>query len=501
MRYVLGMDIGTTAIKGALYDENGKMCGSSTSEYDLLTPYGDVAEQRFEVYEEAFCNTIAKVLAETKVPETAVSCMGFSATGETVVVVDKKGKPLRNVIAWLDNRAFEEADYLNKKYDAEEIQKRTGWPAIHPGMPASKILWIKNHEPEIFREIGKVLSIKDYFIYLLTGRYLSEDSLMCDCMYWDMRTRTYWPEMLEELGLSKEQLPEILPPGTGIGKITEEAAAKYGLGREITINLGGMDQACGAIGAGNIRPGRLSESTGSALVALSMVNRFPAGADKNVPVFASALSGMYMLHTFSTGAIVMRWFRDEFCRLEKIVESETKINAYALMDQAVLSTPAGNDGMIMLPYLQGAGAPDIDEKATGVYMGITAATTKAHFIRAIMEGLALVLRRMAEGMEEAGVNVEEICSLGGGAKSDVWCRIKADVTGRTVKVVSDSECAPALGGAILAGVAEGIWPSVQEAVSQFVKFDKVYEPNPEYREIYDGMYKKFLRIQKSLKSI
>ena len=242
----------------------------------------------------------------------------------------------------------------------------------------------------------------------------------------------------------------------------------------------------------------LSESTGSALVALSMSNTFTVDPQKAVPTFSSAIPGLYMLHTFSTGAIVMRWFRDEFCELEKQEELSSGINAYTSIDELVKKVPCGCDGLIMLPYLQGSGAPDLNENATGTIHGITASTTKAHFARAIMEGIALVLRRMVEGTENLGIPVEAILSLGGGARSDVWCQIKADVTGKMVKVVADSEYAPSLGSVILAGSAGGIWPSVEAAVDELIHFDKIYNPNPEARHIYEGLYQQFQDLQNRL---
>ncbi len=501
MNYVLGIDIGTTAIKAALFDENGFIQGSATKEYELIAlPTGEI-EQNFEVYEKAFKDAISGAIAMSGAAHEDVVCLGISATGETILFIDEEDKPLRKVITWLDNRAVEEAAYLNSCFNRKEFLQRTGWSTVHPGTPAAKILWVKRHEPDIFRKSQKIVLIKDYFIFRLTGKYVSEDSLMCDSMYWDMGNRQYWPEMLEKLDVIAEMLPEVCQPGMELDTVTPEAAAEFGLNTQMRINVGGMDQACGAIGAGNIRSGMLSESTGSALVALSIVDEFVVDQNGIVPTFAAGIPGQYMLHTFSTGAIVMKWFRDEFCLMEKSVGALTGINSYALIDKEVEMVEAGSDGLIMLPYLHGKGAPDLNEKAKGVFFGITSAHTKRHFSRAIMEGIAMTLRRMLEGTEALGIKVREIRSLGGGAKSSAWCQIKADVLGLPVKVIKDSESAPCMGAAILAGVANGMWPSVGHAVDRFVLFEKTCFPNPKLKEVYESAFKKFKELDNRVSDI
>ncbi len=300
MNYVLGIDIGTTAIKAALFDENGFIQGSATKEYELIAlPTGEI-EQNFEVYEKAFKDAISGAIAMSGAAHEDVVCLGISATGETILFIDEEDKPLRKVITWLDNRAVEEAAYLNSCFNRKEFLQRTGWSTVHPGTPAAKILWVKRHEPDIFRKSQKIVLIKDYFIFRLTGKYVSEDSLMCDSMYWDMGNRQYWPEMLEKLDVIAEMLPEVCQPGMELDTVTPEAAAEFGLNTQMRINVGGMDQACGAIGAGNIRSGMLSESTGSALVALSIVDEFVVDQNGIVPTFAAGIPApIYVAYFFN----------------------------------------------------------------------------------------------------------------------------------------------------------------------------------------------------------
>lgn len=497
-QYILSVDIGTTAIKGAVIGEDGVIRGSKTSEYELITlPTGEV-EQSMAVYERAFREAVAGAMAGAGVDKSEVACLGFSATGETVVCMDGEGRALRNVMAWMDTRSIREAEDLTGLFPREELLRRTGAPSIRPSFLASKILWVKRHEPEIFARTRTFAFIKDYFIQKLFGTCVSEDSLMCDAGCWDIPSRRYWAGMLEAIGIEESRLPEVVEPGTELGVITAAAAAEYGLDPRTRINVGGMDQACGAVGAGNLRPGVVSESTGSALVAVFLSDSFrydPSGA---IPMFCAGLPGQYMFQPFSTGAIIMKWYRDQFCGEERAAAAAAGLSAYDLMDRAAEKVPAGSEGLILLPYFQGSGSPDVNKKAKGVYYGLTGAHTRAHLARAAMEGLAMALRRMVEATEPLCARTAEIRSLGGGAKSGLWCQIKADVLNIPVKAVKNSESAACMGAAILAGVAAGIWPSAEDAAGRFVEISAIYLPQPRQAEIYRRSYEKYVEISRAL---
>ncbi len=501
MRYILGIDIGTTAIKGAVIGEDGKIYGSKTCEYPLTTyPSGEV-EADLQLYIDAFNGAVKGAVKEAAVDTADVRCIGFSSTAETCVFLDENNQPLCNVIAWMDTRGIKEAEYLSSKFAKEEIIRKVGFDGIYAIHPVSKILAVKNKTPEIFAKTRMFAQLKDYFIYRLTGTYYTEHSVASDHGFFDITNRCYWKEMLELVGIKEEYLPELVEPGTQLGRITPEAAAELGLGPEVMVNVGAFDQACGAIGAGNIKTGVASESTGSALVTVATIDQLSEEADGSVPTLCSGIPGKYIYQPYCTGSMIVKWFRDVFCEAEKKVEAETGLNAYTQMDELVKETPAGADGLIMLPYFQGSGIPELNENASGVFYGIHAGHTRGHFIRAIMEGLAIALKRMLECEAQLGASATEIRSLGGGSKSKAWCQIKADILGIPVKVVNNSESTPCLGGAILAGVANGIWPSVEYAVDRFVSIKETYEPNPANVELYDQLYQKYVQITKALNPV
>lgn len=498
MRYILGVDIGTTAIKATVIGEDGNVYGNKASEYPLTTlPTGEV-EAPLALYEEAFESAIKGAAADAAVDKKDIKCLGFSSTAETCVFLDENNEPLYNVIAWMDTRGIKEAEYLSEHFAKTDIIAKVGFDDFYAIHPVSKVLAVKNKYPDVFEKTRMFAGIKDYFIYELTGRYVTDHSLVSDDGYFDITNRCYWKEVLDFVGMDERYLPELAQPGTELGTITPAAAEKYGLDAETKINLGAFDQGCGAIGAGNIKPGVASESTGSALVTVSTIEELSPDSTGTVPTLCSGVPDKYMYQPYCTGSMIMKWYRDAFCEQEKAIEEETGLNAYTQMDEMVKQTPPGADGLIMLPYFQGSGIPELNENAQGVYYGVSASHTRGHFIRAIMEGLAIALKRMLECEMELGAEITEIRSLGGGAKSKVWCQIKADILGIPVKVLANSENTPCMGAAILAGVANGIWPSIEEAAEQFVSVKETYYPNPDNAAVYAKTYAKYVEITKAL---
>lgn len=499
MTYVLGIDIGTTAIKAAVFDKHGAIKGSYTCEYQLLTPASGFVELEAQTYVTAFKEAVSSAIRNSQISKEDIISLGISAQGETLFFLDENGLPVRRPIVWMDNRAHAEAEVIQAKFGRELVHKTTGQVGLSAISPAAKIQWVKTHEPEAFAKTCKFLLIEDYFIYLLTDKFASEDSLLCSTMYWDINTRTYWPEMLEYLGISQPQLPEIHYPGTAISTISVEAAQSFGLSGNTLVCLGALDQACGAIGVGNVKPGIFSESTGAALASVAMSTKPMIDPAGEIPCFASGIPGMYMVHAYSTGGMAIRWFRDTFCAPEIEAERAGAANAYQVIDQCVESVPAGSDGLRVIPHLQGSGPPDTDSTAKGVFLNVTLAHSKAHFARGIMEGVSMVLMRMIEATCSLGVDVKEIRSLSGGAKSAAWCQIKADASGLPVRTMQTTDIAACLGAAILAGVAAGVWKSVVDTASQIAQYDKQYEPRSQPKPLYDGMLVEYKTLMKELK--
>ncbi|MBC3193394.1 hypothetical protein H7X46_20235 [Pseudonocardia sp. C8] len=499
--YVLGVDVGTTAIKAAVFDDLGTEICSHTEEYSLLTPRAGHVELEPGTYTTTFALAVRRLLQGGAVPVDALSALGLSAQGETLLCLDENDEPISRAIVWMDNRATAESDDIEAHFGRSTIHSTTGQVAMDPIYPAAKILWLKRNEPDLFARTAKFVLLKDYLVHQLTGRLVSEDSLLCSTILWDINTRGYWPEMLEFLGITEDQLPEIAAQGEIVGKVGPAAEAELGLPAGLPVSVGALDQACGALGIGNAVPGIFSESTGSALASVTIVEELSLDPSGRVPCFAAALPGQYMLHNFSTGGMVMRWYRDQFCASEADIERLCGINAYYLIDQEVAEVEPGCEGLVVVPHLQGSGPPDLDPNARGVIFGLTLAHGKQHLARAIMEGVAMVLRRMIDSTAGLGVEVKEIISLSGGSKSDAWCQIKADATQLPVRTLSGAGSAACRGAALIAGVGAGVWESAVPVARSAVDYDRTFEPRAENAEAYEQLLTRFTTLQELLKPL
>jgi sugar (pentulose or hexulose) kinase len=490
---ILSVDLGTTAIKVALFATSGELKALSTQEYSLLTPQPSVVEGEVEAYWASFKRGILDIQTKSPFPTDSVRALGLSAQGETLFCLDREGRPLRNAIVWMDNRAQAEAENLTAEFTNEACYKVTGQVGFDPCWPAAKILWLRTNEPEIFKRTATFALIEDYFIYRMTGKLVSEGSLLCSTLYWNITTKQWWKEMLVRLGIGEQQLPEIREPGEAIGPILPTVARELGLSPDTIVCTGALDQAAGAIGVGNIAEGIFSENIGAALAICSPVRKPVFHESRILPIHYFSIPDMYMMHSFTTGGMVLRWFRDAFCDMEKTVGGLIGSDPYELMVREAATVAPGCEGLIMLPHLNGSMAPDGNPKAKGVFYGFTLKHQKPHFIRAIMEALGYLVRRNIEALEQLGITVGEIRSLGGGARSPVWNQMKADITARPLVTMQCAEAA-SLGAAILAGKAVGIYGDIAGACKEMIRPAARFEPNPVCREIYDRNYDNYKKL-------
>lgn len=497
MASILAFDLGTTALKCALHDLEGNILAKASEEYQLITPDADSVEMDVETYWQAFKSAVGNVLKESSVHPAEIKALGVSAQGETLILVDQDGKPLRRAIVWLDNRAQSEADRLGETFGHRNAYQITGQVKLVPTWPASKILWLRRNEPEIFEKTAKFLLIEDYFLFRLTGEYVCEGSLVTSTCYWNFQTRAWWKEMLQELGVSEQQLPQYRESGEPVGKLRTEIAAELGLSPNTIACTGALDQACGAIGVGNIKPGIFSENTGAALAICATINQPILDPGNQMPCHYHGVPGLYMLHTFTSGGIVMRWFRDEFAGMEMQVSKASGMDPYDLMGLAASRVVPGCEGLVMLPHLQGAMAPEANPKASGVFYGFTLRHGRSHFTRSIMEAVCFIVRRNIEVIEGLGVSVQEVRALGGGARSRIWKQMEADIIGRPVLTTTNEEAAT-LGAAILAGKAVGLYASVEEAAERMIQIKERFEPASMNRAIYDETFGTYIRLYEAL---
>jgi D-xylulose kinase len=492
---LLGVDLGTTAVKVALFDEKGRTAATSTQEYALRTPGPQQVEQDPEVYWQAFARGLREVLAAPGVRAADIAALGISAQGETLLAVDGDGRPLRPAIVWMDNRAQAESEELARALGNDRVHEVTGQVCMLPMWPAAKVLWLRRHEPDVFRRAARFLLIEDWFIHRLAGPFVAEGSLLCSTTWWDLRTKQYWPDMLAALGIGEERLPEVVEPGQAIGRLRPEAAAELGLDARTLVATGALDQACGAIGVGNIAPGVFSACTGSNVTVVAVVARPTIDPHRQLPCFYFGLPDTYMMHAFSmTGGMVLRWFRDEFGQEEMAAGGD----AYERLARAAAAVAAGSEGLVLLPHFQGAGPPESNPDARGVLYGLSLHHTKAHVTRAILESIAMIVHRMIDAVRAMGIEVHEIRCLGGGARSGVWNQIMADVNRLPVTTMQNTGDAACLGAAVLAGTAAGVWPSAAEALGSIIECKTRFQPDPATGDAYADAYRTYCRLYEAL---
>ncbi|WP_051845283.1 xylulokinase [Streptomyces sp. NRRL S-813] len=496
-RTVLAIDLGTTAVKCALYDTTGHQVADAAREYQLGTPGPDRVELDVETYWAAIRNCLADVWRRAGARRGEVRALALSAQGETLVPVDRTATALRPAIVWLDNRATDESAHLAQRFSSKDLYETTGQPQMLAAWPAAKILWLTRHEPRTAERTHRYLLIEDYVLARLTGEYVTEGSLATSTCYWNFRTKKWWPEMLEAIGISQSQLPDIVEPGAPVGRVLPQIADELGLDRSTLVCAGALDQACGAIGGGNTAPGEFSENTGAAVAICSTLDAPRLDPQAAVPVHYHGIPDTYMFHTFSGGGIVLKWFRDAFCEPQSQLAARAGRAAYDVLGDLAATVPAGADGLLVLPHLQGAMAPENNEDARGALVGLTLQHTRAHVVRAIMESIAFVVRRNIDVFTSAGVAIREIRALGGGSRSGIWKQIEADVTGRPVVTTAEPNAA-ALGAAILAGVGAGEWATIDQGVDATVRVATTYEPQAAAAAVYEERYAQYVAAYDAL---
>ena len=494
----LGIDAGTTAMKAALFDRTGRLLGLGYHEYSLDTPAPSRVELEPELYWQACCHAVRQAVEQSGLEPTEIAALSISCQGETLIPVDQSGRPTRSAIVWLDNRAMQEAKIIDSHFELEELYHTTGQPEVIATWPACKILWIKRNEPDVFGRTAKFLLLEDYLLHRITGQFVTELSLQASSIMVDIQSGVWWDPMLEFIGVTPDALGRLVGPGQPIGTISEAGREALGLSDRTVVVSGALDQAMGAVGAGNVNPGVATEMTGGALAIVLTLDRPLFDPQHRVPCHYHARDNTYCLLPWAqTAGMALRWFRDQFYGFETQVANESGLDAYDLMTRAAARVPAGSDGLVVLPHLEGAACPEFNAAAKAVFYGLTLRHTRPHFVRAIMESIAYMLKKNLSSVEQLGISVTDVRSIGGGARSDLWLQLKADVLQKPVHTTEVEEVS-ALGAAIVAAVGAGFFPSLESATSQMVRPRHTIQPNPSLCEVYSRGYADYLELYERL---
>ena len=458
---LLGIDIGTTSLKAAVFDGEGKRLSVRSIDYTLDT---DAETGYIEFNADEYIKMCKEVIADLEAECGKIDALSVDTQGETLILADAKGKALCPAVVWLDNRAVQEAEAIKAEFGNKLVYEVTGQPEITAGWPASKLLWFKNNRPEIFEKTEKIFMLEDWVLYKLSGEFVTEPTIQSSTTYYDITANKWWPEMLDFIGIGADKLPRIVPSASVVGEYNG-----------IKVVSGALDQIAGTIGCGVTNESVISEMTGTIMAICVMTDKLPKyNPDSIIPCHVHAIDGKYCLILWSsTAGMALKWFKNNFSENFKFSE----------LDKLASEIPAGCDGLSMLPYFTGSTMPKYNPDARAVFAGITLSHTRGHFARSIMEAIAYTLK---QDLDYVGAHkVNEIRITGGGASSPLWAQIKADVTGRTLHSLAEGETA-CLGGAIMAAVGIGLYESVSLAADAVVKTKGEYTPSgTDYSEAYE----------------
>lgn len=478
---LLGIDVSTTATKALLVDDRGRVLAVASSRYPLATPRPLWAEQDPDLWWLATQQSVGEVLKTARIEPHSVAAVGLTGQMHGLVLLDAAGEVLRPAILWNDQRAAAECEEMRRTLGLARLVEITGNDAF-PGFTAPKLLWVRRHEPELYRRIHRVLLPKDYVRLRLTGDYATDRAGAGGTLMLDLGTRDWSVELLEAFDIS----PDWLPPtheGTEItGTVSAAAAQRTGLAPGTPVVGGGGDQAAQAVGVGAVEPGIVALTLGTSGVVFAASDRPLTERQGKLHAFPHAVPGKWhVMGVMQSAAGSLRWYRDVVA---------PGVEFAALVEEAAAVEPAC-EGLVFLPYLSGERTPHADPRLRGAFVGLTLKHARPHLTRAVLEGVAYGVRDNFALMRHVGLGaIEQVRVSGGGAQSPLWRQILADVCGVDLATVTTTEGA-AFGAALLAGVGGGVWASVAAACAAGVELGEATKSDARTREIYDRGYRRF----------
>ena len=499
MAYLIGVDLGTSGTKTVLFAEDGTVAASCTIEYPLYQPQNGWAEQDPLDWWNAVCGTTKAVIAKAGISASEIKGVGLSGQMHGLVMLDKSGNVLRKSIIWCDQRTAKECEEITQKVGAENLIKITANPAL-TGFTASKIMWVKNNEPEIYEKCAHILLPKDFIRYKLTGEFATEVSDASGMQLLDVPNRKWSDQVLDALQIDKSLLGKVYESPEITGKVTKAASDLTGLAEGTAVVGGAGDNAAAAVGTGTVQDGRAFTTIGTSGVVFAHTSKLSIDPKGRVHTFCCAVPGAWHVMGVTQGAgLSLKWFRDNFCHEEMIAAAGMKKDPYFLIDKQAEEIPIGSDRLLYLPYLMGERTPHLDPNCRGVFFGLSAMHTRQHLLRAVMEGVTFSQRDSVEVLREMGVSINEMLACGGGGSSPLWRQMLADVYGCPVKTVVSKE-GPALGVAILAGAGTGVYSSVQDGCAAVIKTNPPQNPISQNSAEYEKFYNIYRALYPALKN-
>jgi len=494
-KFLIGIDIGTTNVKSVLFHEDGTKISEHSVEYPIYLIKSGWVEQDPREWWEATVKTLIQVLRDSKVGKKDIVGICVSSQAPTLIPIDSDGNVLRNGLIWMDRRSQPETNFLETRIGSPKVKSITG-NRIDPYYLSSKLLWYKNHEPELYKKTYKILQINGYINYMLTGTITTDISHASLMGVFDVRQNRWSEELADLIGYDVDLFPQVYDNAHVIGTVSEKAAGLTGLSTTTAVVCGTVDGAAATLEAGAVDIGDAVEMTGTSTVLNICTDKW---RDPGLlfEMYHGLKDVLMICGANSTTGASLKWFKENLY-LEDADELSGKVDPYELLNQQASSAKVGANKLIFLPYLAGERSPIWDSYARGAFFGLHLNTKKEEMVRAILEGAAYGLRHNIDEAKKIGVTIKELRSVGGGSKSDIWLKIKASVLNMPIVVPDISTGAP-FGGAIIAGTGVGIYKDPGKFAKEVIKIKKIVEPDAEWNKVYNELYEVYISLYQNTK--
>src|ERR1700677_2122616 len=489
--WLLGIDVGTGGTRAVVLDSEGKLIAGASSEHEpFKTAHPGWAEQQPEDWWRAAQEAIQVVLAAAPEPHEPIAAIGLTGQMHGAVMLDENGAVLRPALIWCDTRTQPQCDWLTEKIGYERLIELTCNPAL-PNFTLTKVLWVKEHEPEIFAKIRHILCPKDYVRYRLTGEFAIDVQEASGTLLLDVTNRRWSSEVAEAAGIDESWLPKVYESPEVCAQISETAAGLTGLAAGTPVVAGAGDQGAGAVGMGILQPGSVSATIGTSGVVFAATAAPIKDPKGRLHTFCHAVPGRWhVMGVTQSAGLSFRWLKDTFFAGSN----------YDALTAAAAKVAPGSDSLEWAPYLLGERTPHLDPEVRAAFAGISTVHSGAHFVRAVLEGVAYSLKDTFTLFAELGIPVSGIRLGGGGARGPLWRSIQAAIYGHTVEVLTAEE-GGAFGCALMAGVGAGHWGNLDQACLQPIEVAQRIEPDPADQATYAAGYTKWRKLYPALKSL
>jgi len=495
MDYMLGVDIGTTSTKAVLYDMKGKVIAYANAGYKLYQDVPDMAEEDPDDILDAVVAVMGQTIQKSKAQPTDIKGVSFSCAMHSLILMDQADQPLTRAITWADNRAAKYSEELKNNGLGAEIYAKTGTP-IHPMAPLSKILWLRNEKPELFKQAKKFIDLKTYIFFRLFGVYKMDYSIASATGMFNIFNLDWEPQALDLLQISREQLPELVEPTAQITGIDPKFGNLLGISADTPFIFGASDGVLSNLGVNAIDPGVVAVTIGTSGAVRVVVDKPVVDPDGKLFCYALTKDKWVVGGPVNNGGIVFRWVKDQLFAPERITAEQMQVSTYDILTQIAEKIPAGSDGLLFHPYLGGERAPIWDAYARGSFFGLTRKHTRAHMVRAALEGIVYNLYVVMLTIEKITGKPKSIQATGGFARSSLWRQLLADIFEQPVTIPESFESS-CLGAAVLGMYALGYVGDLS-AVKDMIGVTHVHQPNEQNFEVYRELLPIWIRLSEVL---